>query len=141
MSNFIYNSYCVEHPGQVRFLSETQAEQGGALERSVTNARVSASASLMLGVAAVVAALLVIAAHVDAERQPAWMALVLIAAAALVLFSMPARCMFTIARAGYRAWVESRQQEAADERLWNAALQDARLMADLARAMDRQSRN
>jgi hypothetical protein len=43
-----------------------------------------------------------------------------------------------MARAGYRAWTESRQQAAADERIWNAALQDARLMADLARAMDRQ---
>jgi hypothetical protein len=43
-----------------------------------------------------------------------------------------------VIRAGYRAWTESRQQAAADERIWNAALQDARLMADLARAMDRQ---
>jgi hypothetical protein len=29
---------------------------------------------------------------------------------------------------------------AEDERTWNMALQDARLMADLARAMDRQER-
>jgi hypothetical protein len=56
----------------------------------------------------------------------------------LALFSAPARRAAMMARAGYRAWTESRQQAAADERIWNAALQDARLMADLARAMDRQ---
>ena len=143
MNRFIYNSYCVVHPGQVQFIPETRAASG--MSRPSRNGfkqlagMVSGRASMALGFAAVVAALMVIAAHVDAERQPAWMALVLIAAAALVLFSMPARRMFTIARDGYRAWVESRQQDAADQRLWNAALQDARLMADLARAMDRQS--
>lgn len=38
-------------------------------------------------------------------------------------------------RAGYRAWVSSRRQAAEDERTWNAALKDARLMAELSRAM------
>ena len=45
-----------------------------------------------------------------------------------------------LAESGATVVVNSRQQAATDERVWNAALQDARLMADLARAMDRQSR-
>lgn len=43
-------------------------------------------------------------------------------------------------RAGHRDWVQSRRQAAEDERTWNAALQDARVMADLSRAMQNQAR-
>lgn len=42
-------------------------------------------------------------------------------------------------RAGYRAWVNSRKQAVEDERTWNAALKDARVMADLSRAMQSHS--
>lgn len=44
------------------------------------------------------------------------------------------------ARAGHRDWVQSRKQAAEDERTWNAALKDARIMADLSRAMHSQDR-
>ena len=43
-------------------------------------------------------------------------------------------------RAGYRAWVSSRKQAVEDERTWNAALKDARIMAELSRAMQGQGR-
>ena len=43
-------------------------------------------------------------------------------------------------RAGHRDWVQSRKQAAEDERTWNAALKDARIMADLSRAMQGESR-
>ena len=42
------------------------------------------------------------------------------------------------ARDGWRAWVSSRKQAAEDERLWKAALKDARIMAELSRAMQGQ---
>jgi hypothetical protein len=35
------------------------------------------------------------------------------------------------------AWKAARKQRRDDERLWNLALQDARIMADLSRAMSR----
>ena len=76
----------------------------------------------------------------DGHMMAAWMVLWAMAFASIALFSTPARRAINLVRTGYRAWVKSRQQAAADERVWNAALQDARLMADLARAMDRQSR-
>lgn len=43
-------------------------------------------------------------------------------------------------RAGHRDWVQSRKQAAEDERTWNAALKDARIMADLSRAMQGETR-
>ena len=35
----------------------------------------------------------------------------------------------------YAAWAEARRQRREDEKLWNLALTDARVMADLSRAM------
>jgi hypothetical protein len=37
----------------------------------------------------------------------------------------------------YAAWTASRKQRREDEQLWNLALADARIMADLSRAMSR----
>ena len=143
MSNFIYNSYCVEHPGVVQFgqsatPSNEQAvpARAGAARRAA--AWLSAKSSLLLGAVAALAAMMVVLSHADEQMQSAWLALIVVATLALVLFTKPARRAMALARSGYRAWVESRQQAAADEVIWNAALQDARLMADLARAMDRQ---
>ncbi len=42
-------------------------------------------------------------------------------------------------RQGLRAWQRSRRQAAEDERTWQLALQDARMMADLSRAMSAQA--
>lgn len=50
------------------------------------------------------------------------------------------QAMVATVRAGYRAWVISRKQAAEDERTWNAALKDARVMAELSRAMQGQGR-
>ena len=36
----------------------------------------------------------------------------------------------------WKAWKLARRMERADELAWNMALQDARMMADLSRAMD-----
>ena len=59
--------------------------------------------------------------------------------AGLRMFAGVARRTAATLRAGHRAWVQSRKQAAEDERTWNAALKDARIMADLSRAMQHQS--
>jgi hypothetical protein len=41
------------------------------------------------------------------------------------------------ARALYNRWAAARLQRIQDEKLWNLALRDARIMADLSRAMSR----
>ncbi len=44
------------------------------------------------------------------------------------------------ARAGFAAWREERRQREEDRKLWNLALTDARVMADLSRAMSQEAR-
>lgn len=56
-----------------------------------------------------------------------------------MLASVARRTAVTV-RAGHRDWVQSRKQAAEDEHTWNAALKDARIMADLSRAMHGQAR-
>lgn len=137
MSQFIYNSYCVEHPASV--------PTGRQVGKKSVSTRFAFKRSAVLLSAALMAALMVVASQLsdswsEGPMLGAWMLLWVLAMGAAVLFSTPARRAAVMARSGYRAWVEARQQAAADERTWNAALLDARLMADLARAMDRQQR-
>ncbi len=86
------------------------------------------AASLLL--AAGVSALMVVASQMveawsDGHLLAAWMVLWLVAFASLALLAGPARRTVL-------AWRRARD----DERTWNAALHDARLMADLSRAMN-----
>lgn len=138
MSNFIYNSYCVEHPGVVR-IYQASDERMAAI--AAEHEAQSQSRSYWMVLAALAAGVFqATETWSDGHMMAAWMVLWAMAFASIALFSTPARRAINLVRTGYRAWVKSRQQAAADERVWNAALQDARLMADLARAMDRQSR-
>jgi len=43
--------------------------------------------------------------------------------------------LFSIAAQQWKAWQAARRMARADELTWNMALQDARMMADLSRAM------
>lgn len=145
MSNFIYNSYSVENTGVVQFYrtEEQRLADAGQVSRGVKHARQPLLSYVIAGAAALVLILANWFESSEAQGLPmltAWAVLWAMAFASITLFSTPVRRAVRMARSGYRAWVSSRQQAAADERIWNAALQDARLMADLARAMDRQSR-
>lgn len=42
---------------------------------------------------------------------------------------------------GLATWAAARKQRREDERLWNVALSDARVMADLSRAMSQEARD
>ncbi len=54
---------------------------------------------------------------------------------ALSLVGAPVTRTAGAARRGMAAWSAARKQRRADEQLWNLALSDARIMADLSRAM------
>ena len=149
MSNFIYNSYCVEHPGEVRIYQADDERMAAAAAASSRRRRVEYPRQPLLSYLIAGAAVLVLLAARWIETSDiqgnmpmltAWMVLWTMAFASIALFSTPARRAIHMLRAAYRGWSRSRQQAASDERVWNAALHDARLMADLARAMDRQSR-
>ena len=93
---------------------------------------------ILFALNAPIAALLgwvVLGEALSASAMAAWMLLWAVAFMAIALFATPARRASVVLRNGYKAWVESRRQAAEDQRTWNAALQDARMMADLSRAM------
>jgi hypothetical protein len=56
---------------------------------------------------------------------------------ALAVLGSPVTRAAAKARAGFAALAAARKQRIADEKLWNIALTDARVMADLSRAMSR----
>ncbi|MFT3812815.1 MAG: hypothetical protein QM740_05495 [Acidovorax sp.] len=91
--------------------------------------------------AALVAALLVVANQVidtwtDGHLLAAWVALWLVAFAALALFATPVRRAALGLRATVRAWNQHRLQIAEDERMWDAAARDPRVMSELMAIQD-----
>ncbi|ADU97897.1 hypothetical protein HF896_00765 [Alicycliphilus denitrificans] len=96
-------------------------------------------ASLLL--AALVAALLVVANEMvdtwgDGHLLAGWMLMWLIAFVGMALLAAPARRAVALLRGAAKSWSDARRRAAEDERTWNAALHDARIMADLSRAMN-----
>jgi hypothetical protein len=96
-------------------------------------------ASLLL--AALVAALLVVANEMvdtwgDGHLLAGWMLMWLIAFVGMALLAAPARRAAALLHGAVRSWSDARRRAAEDERTWNAALHDARIMADLSRAMN-----
>jgi hypothetical protein len=131
MTSFVHIDYATEHPGVVR------AERAAAaLKGTFQGGR--GAATLLL--AAIVAALLVVANQLvdtwtEGHLLAAWVVMWTIGFAALALLATPARR----AAEGVRLWMgelaESRRQAASDRKMWELALTDARVMADISRAM------
>lgn len=133
MTSFVHVDHPTEHPGVARI--ERAAGAAKDLVRSFDGAR--GAATLML--AALVAALLVVANEVvetwtEGHLLAAWIVLWTVAFAALALFATPARRAGVTVRDAVKRMVASYRQSVEDEKLWQAALADARIMADLSRA-------
>ena len=134
MTSFAHVEYPTEHPGVVR--AERAIETFRQATRNFEGAR--GAAALLL--AAIVAALLVVANQVidtwtEGHLLAAWIVLWTIAFAGIALLAAPARRTVLALRASWKAAVAARRQAAEDRRLWDVALTDARVMADLSRAM------
>ena len=134
MTAFAHVEYPTEHPGVVR------AENAAAALKSAAARFDGARGAASLLLAAVVSALLVVANQVidtwsEGHLLAAWMVLWLVAFAALALLTMPARRMAVALRASARAWAENRARAAEDERTWQVALKDPRIMAELNQAL------
>jgi len=134
MTSFVHVDHPIEHPGIVR--AERAVANFKELGRRFSGTR--ATASLLL--AAVVAALMVVANEVvdtwtEGHLMAAWIVMWTVAFAAIALLAVPARRVAAGVHAGFKRWVAARRQAAQDERLWNVALSDARVMADISRAM------
>jgi hypothetical protein len=134
MTSFAHVAYPTQHPGVVR--AERFAQGVRDLAQRFDGTR--ATASLML--AAIVAALLVVANQVvdtwtDGHLLAAWIVMWTVAFAALALFTAPVRRVSAKLQLWLKHQAAKRRQAAEDAKLWQVALNDARVMADISRAM------
>ena len=135
MTSFVHTDYPTQHPGVVR------AERALASIKSLGARIDGARGFAVLGIAVVLSALLVVANEVvttwtDGHLLAAWIILWTVALAALPLLARPARRAMAGLRNRYRAWSAARRQAADDAQMWALALRDARIMAEISRAMD-----
>ena len=134
MTSFAHVTYPTRHPGVDR--AQRVARSFRDIATGFDGAR--ASASLLL--AAIVAALMVVANQVvetwtEGHLLAAWIAMWTVAFAGLALLAAPLRNAVRSLRGSYAAWTARRVQAAHDQKYWQAALADARIMADISRAM------
>jgi len=134
MTSFAHVDYPTEHPGVVR------AENAAAAIKDIAHNFDGARGAASLLLAAVVSALMVVANQVidtwsEGHLLAAWMVLWLVAFAALALLTAPARRAGVALRSGVQTWAESRRRAAEDERTWQVAMKDPRIMAELNHAM------
>ena len=134
MTRFARVNYPTEHPGVVR------AENAAANFKSAAAKFDGARGAATLLLAAVVSAVFVVANQVvdtwtDGHLLAGWMVMWVLAFAALALLTAPARRAGVALRAGAHGWAESRRRAAEDDRTWNVAIKDPRIMAELNHAM------
>ena len=134
MTAFAHVEHITEHPGVVR------AENAAAAFKHASQKFDGARGAATLLLAAVVSALMVVAHQVidtwsEGHLLAAWMVLWLVAFGALALLASPARRAGAALRVASRSWAESRRRAAEDERTWNVAIKDPRIMAELNHAM------
>ena len=135
-SHFVHLVYPTIHPGVAR---AEQVVQNVRDIRDNFNGPRSLSTLLL---AAVVAAMVVVADQLidtwaDGHLLAAWVALWAVGFVAVGLFAGATRDLAGRLMAGLDAWSVRVAQRRADERLWAIAQTDARLMADLQGAMNR----
>jgi hypothetical protein len=134
MTSFVHVDYPSRHAGVVR--AERAAESLKHVARRFDPTR--AGASMLL--AAIVAAMVVVASQVidtwtEGHLLAAWTVMWTVVFAALALFAAPAKRAAFAIRAGLKQWAAARKRRAEDDQLWQLALTDARVMADISRAM------
>jgi hypothetical protein len=139
MTSFIHTEYPLQHDGVVR------AEQALATLRQAIRGFNTTRATASLLLAAVVAALVVLANQLievwtDGHLMVGWVALWTVTFAAIALLAKPLRQTVYGLREARTAWSARRDQAIADDRLWGIALADARVMADISRAMTADAR-
>jgi thiosulfate reductase cytochrome b subunit len=133
MTSFASVDYPTEHPGVVRL------QRAAAAVRSLAGGFDSARGAATLLLAAIVAALVVVANEVvetwtEGHLLAAWVVMWTLVFAAIGLFAKPARRATRSLQGLLKRVAASYRQSVEDEKLWQAALSDARVMADISRA-------
>ena len=136
MTSFVHVQFPKSHGGVERV--ERAVEAAGNLRRGWTLSR--GIAGMLL--AAVVSALLVVADQLmdtwaDGHLLAAWVLLWVIGFAAVALLAPTARSLGRRVVAGLDQWSQGVARRRADERLWDLARRDPRVLADLQAAASR----
>ncbi|TFZ06720.1 hypothetical protein EZ313_08880 [Ramlibacter henchirensis] len=134
MTQFVHVDYPTQHSGVERI------ERAAGALKDIASRFDGARGAATLLLAAVVSALLVVANQVvdtwtEGHLLAAWIVLWTVAFAALALLAAPARRVVLGFSAKVKAFAAARRQAAEDRRFWDVAVTDARVMADLSRAM------
>lgn len=135
MTSFVNVAQPTEHRGDVR--AERAADPLQRADDDIFSPR--GAASLLL--AAIVSALLVVANQVidtwtEGHLLLAWIAMWTIAFATLALAARPAHSVAKRLGMRLHRWTVRLRAAEQDEKLWQSALADWRVMADLSRAMN-----
>lgn len=135
-NSFVHLEYSSSHPGVERF--ERVVNAAGILRRGFTATRGLAGVLL----AAMVATLVVVADQLmdtwaDGHLMAVWVLMWLIGFAALALLAPAARGLAGRVMQGLDAWSQGIARRRADERLWDLARKDSRVMADIRAAATR----
>jgi hypothetical protein len=134
MTQFVHIDYPTVHPG-----IERVRRAAGALKHIASTFDGARGAATLL-LAAIVSALVVVANQVvdtwtEGHLLAAWIVLWTVGFAGLALLAVPARRTVAAARTWWAETAQARRLAAEDRKLWDVALTDARVMADLSRAM------
>ncbi|WP_431099050.1 hypothetical protein [Polaromonas aquatica] len=134
MTSFVNIKYSTQHPGVVR--AESAFGAARQLARALSGTR--GLATLLLS--AVAAAVMVVAYQVmdsvaEGHLLVMWIGLWAVAFVVLAIFAGAARNAAISLKAGLDSWSRSLAEARADQRLWQAAKNDPRVMADLQMAL------
>jgi hypothetical protein len=134
MTSFVNIKYSTQHPGVVR------AESAFGAVRQLAHAFSGTRGLATLLLSAIAAAVMVVAYQVmdsvtEGHLLVMWIGLWAVAFAVLAMFAGAARNAAVSLKAGLDSWSRSLAEARADQRLWQAAKNDPRVMADLQMAL------
>jgi hypothetical protein len=134
MASFVNIKYSTQHPGVAR------AESAFGAVRQLGHAFSGTRGLATLLLSAIAAAVMVVAYQVmdsvtEGHLLVMWIGVWAIAFVALALFATAARNAAVSLKAGLDGWSRSLAEARADQRLWQAAKNDPRVMADLQMAL------
>lgn len=137
MTNFVHVEYPSRHPGVERF--ENMVAAAGQVRKGFDSTK--GLAAMLL--AAIVAALVVVADQLvdtwaDGHLLAGWVVLWVVGFAAIALLAGAARRVAARSMKALDAWSRQVARKRADERLWELARKDGRVMADLQAARSRE---
>ena len=137
MTSFVNIKYSTQHPGVAR------AESAFGAVRQLAHAFSGTRGLATLLLSAIAAAVMVVAYQVmdsvtEGHLLVMWIGVWAIAFVALALFATAARNAAVSLKAGLDGWSRSLAEARADQRLWQAARNDPRVMADLQMALLRE---